>query len=198
MVKIKVIISSTRPTRFGTKPAAWIMNVAKQQHPDVEFELVDLAEVNLPFLDEPQSALTGKYEHEHTKKWSARIAEADGFIFVTAEYNHGVPAPLKNALDYLYAEWSHKPVAFVSYGAHAGGARSVEHLRGVVAQLKMYSLGEHVIIPMYFTQLSEAGEWHPSPAQETEATGMLNAVTFWADKMKSARVELAARQLVSR
>jgi len=193
MVKIKVIISSTRPTRFGDKPAAWIMDLAKQQQPEVEFELVDLAKVNLPFLDEPQPAMSGKYEHEHTKKWSAQMADADGFVFVTAEYNHSVPAPLKNAIDFLYAEWSYKPVAFVSYGTHAGGARAVEQLRGIVAQVKMYSLGEHVIIPSYYTQFDEAGKWQPNETQVSDAGTMLSAVTFWADKMKSARTELAAR-----
>jgi NAD(P)H-dependent FMN reductase len=192
MVKIKVIIGSTRPTRFGIQPAHWLMELAKQ-YKDAEFELLDLAEVNLPFLDEPQSALTGVYEHEHTKRWSAMIAEADGFVLVTPEYNHGVSAPLKNALDYLYAEWNHKPVSFVSYGAQAGGARSVEHLRGAAGQLKMYDLSEHVIIPMYFAQLDQAGKWTANEAQVGMAHGMLKSLTFWAEKMKTARAELAAR-----
>jgi NAD(P)H-dependent FMN reductase len=189
MVNIKLIIGSTRPGRFGIQPANWLMELAKDRT-DAKFELIDLEEVALPFLDEPQSAMTGVYENDHTKVWSTRIAEADGFVMISPEYNHSYSPSLKNAIDYLYAEWLHKPVAFASYGMHAGGARAVEHLRGVVGQLKMYDLSEHVIIPNYFTQLDRQGKWQPTDEQVKQAQAMLDALVFWAEQMKAARAKL--------
>jgi NAD(P)H-dependent FMN reductase len=190
MVNIKLIIGSTRPGRFGVQPAQWLMDLVKDRT-DAQFELIDLEDVKLPFLDEPQPAMMGAYENEHTKAWSKRIAAADGFVFVSPEYNHSYSPSLKNAIDYLYAEWLHKPVAYVSYGVHAGGARGVEHLRGVAGQLKMYDLSEHVIIPSYFKQMDEQGKWTPSEEQIKQAHDMLDALVFWAEQMKTARAKLA-------
>jgi NAD(P)H-dependent FMN reductase len=190
MVNIKLIIGSTRPGRFGAQPAAWLMDLVKDRT-DAKFELIDLEKVNLPLLDEPQSAMTGVYANDHTKAWSAQIAPADGFVMVSPEYNHSYSPALKNAIDYLYAEWLHKPVAFASYGAHAGGARGVEHLRGVAGQLKMYDLSEHVIIPSYYTHFNEEGKWQPTEEQVTQAAAMLDAIVFWAEQMKEARAKLA-------
>jgi NAD(P)H-dependent FMN reductase len=193
MVNIKIIIGSTRPGRFGVQPAHWLMDLAKGRT-NVKFELVDLKELALPFLDEPELAATGKYANEHTKKWSAQVAAADGFIMVTPEYNHSYSPVLKNAIDYLYAEWNNKPVAFTSYGAHAGGSLAVEHLRPVVALLKMYDLQEHVTIPNYYLHLNEEGKWQPNEEQVKKAEAMLDAVVFWAGQMKTARAELASAQ----
>src|SRR4051794_30528659 len=130
MFDLKIIIASTRPGRRGPLIGSWIHELAKK-NAAFELSLLDLADINLPFLDEPHHPRLQLYEHEHTKKWSNTINGADAFIFVTAEYNYGYPAPLKNALDFLFHEWSYKPVAFVSYGGIAGGTRSVQMLKQV-------------------------------------------------------------------
>lgn len=191
MPKIKVILSSSRPTRFADQPGQWIMELA-DQFKDADFELVDLAELNLPFLDEPVPALHRSYQNEHTKQWSQIVDEADGFVFVTAEYNHGYTALLKNAIDYLYHEWSHKPVAFLSYGAAAGGARAVDQLRAVVGHLSMYDITEHVILPEYYLNKDKDGKFQFNDRHERAATNMLTRLVFWADKMKAVRSEVPA------
>lgn len=191
MPKIKIILGSSRPGRFAEQPGRWLMGVSKAI-PGAEFELVDLAEVNLPFLDEPTPALYGSYQNEHTKRWSEMIADADGFVFVVAEYNHGYTPVLKNAIDYLYHEWAHKPVAFLSYGAVAGGARAVEQLRAVVSHLSMYDLNEHVIMPEYYTHQDESGVYKFTDRHQRVATNMLNRLAFWADAMRAARPNVPA------
>lgn len=193
MVTIKVIIGSVRPNRFGIQPANWLMEYAKNTYKDdVKFELVDLAEVNLPFLDEPQIPAIA-IEHEHSLKWSKIINEADGFVFVTPEYNHSYSPALKNAIDYLASEWAHKPITFLSYGSAAGGARSVEHLRGVVSWIKMYDLAEHMILPDYYNNLDEKGNFIFGERHEKNAQAMLDALIFWSEKMKDAREQLAKK-----
>ena len=191
MSKIKVILSSSRPTRFAEQPGQWIMDLASQ-FKDAEFELVDLAELNLPFLDEPVPALHRSYQNDHTKQWSKVVDDADGFVFVTAEYNHGYTALLKNAIDYLYHEWSHKPVAFVSYGAAAGGARAVDQLRAIAGHLSMYDITEHVILPEYYLNTDKDGKFQFTDRHNRAATNMLTRLVFWADKMKEARAEVPA------
>src|SRR5687767_7079366 len=146
MSLVKVILGSTRPNRFGIQPAEWVMKLS-EQYKDATFELVDLADINLPFLDEPVPPSMRQYTKEHTKTWSRIISEADGFVFVTAEYNYGIPAGLKNAIDFVSHEWHYKPATFVSYGSDAGGARAIEHLRGSAGWLRMYDLREHLSIP---------------------------------------------------
>jgi NAD(P)H-dependent FMN reductase len=190
MVKIKLLIGSTRPQRFGIQPANWIYGRA-QQRTDAAFELVDLKEVNLPLFDEPQSPMTRNYTQEHTKAWSKVIGEADGFIFITPEYNYSTSAALKNAIDYLYHEWVYKPVSFVSYGSGGGGVRAVEHLRDIVAQVKMFDLREQVIITNYWEQMNDKGEFQPSDAQNKTADALLNELVFWTVQMKQSREELA-------
>lgn len=190
MVHIKVIVGSVRPNRFGIQPAQWIMDLAKS-HPEATFSLVDLAEINLPLLDEPQPPAAGNYAQEHTKEWSKIISEADGFIFVTPEYNHGVPASLKNAFDFLADEWRYKPVAFISYGAEAGGVRAVEHFRSSVAWLDMYDIKAFVTIPNYWGQLDESGKWQPSDQQNEAGQRVIKDITFWAKQFQAAREELA-------
>lgn len=191
MVKIKILTGSVRPGRFNGQPAQWIYNLAKQQE-GIEVELLDLAEINLPFLDEATPPSQGKYEKEYTKKWAATIGDADGFIFVTPEYNHSISPVLKNAVDYLYKEWNYKPVSFVSYGSLAGGARSVEHWRGVAGELKMYDLREQILLPNYWEHMNEQGEYQFTEQQESLAKGIVKELAFWSEKMKAARTELAA------
>jgi NAD(P)H-dependent FMN reductase len=127
MATIGIIIGSTRPNRRGEQVAAWVHQEASRRG-DAKYELVDLRDYPLPHLDEPMPASSGQYQHDHTREWAARIDSLDGFVIVTPEYNHSVPGVLKNAIDYLYAEWNDKAVGFVSYGG-AGGVRAVEHLR---------------------------------------------------------------------
>ncbi len=190
MPKIKIILGSSRPMRFAEQPAMWLLEQT-QEIEGMDAELVDLAEINLPFLDESAPALHGTYENEHTKEWSKIIAEADGFVFVVAEYNHGYTPVLKNAIDYLYHEWSHKPVAFLSYGAAAGGARAVDQLRAVVGHLSMYDITEHVIMPEYYLHQDDQGAYQFTDRHVHAASTMLTRLSFWAEKMKPAREQLA-------
>lgn len=194
MLKINVILGSTRPERFGIQPAEWIMNLSKQFGEQAEFELIDLKEINLPLLDLPvPPSLMPSNQNEHQTAWAKIIGEADGFVFVTGEYNHSIPAALKNALDYVYHEWGHKPVAFVSYGADAGGMRAIEHLRQVVAWLKMYDLADFIAFPQYYTRMDEQGKFQFSEENESRAVSMLTDLVFWAGNMKEARAKLAAQ-----
>lgn len=193
MVRIAVIIGSTRPNRFGPKAAHWMMEQTKKFEGNAEFELVDVADFNLPLLDEPNLPAFANYTKDYTKKWSEKIDSFDGFIFVTAEYNHSIPAALKNAIDYLWKEWNYKPVSFVSYGAAAGGVRAVEDLRGLSAQMHMFDLREQVIIHEYYTLLDDQGNFQAKESHEKEAQKLLGEVTFWAEKMKPIRAELQAQ-----
>lgn len=143
--KVLIVVGSTRPGRVGRAIADWFYARTKEQQSNVEFELVDLADWNLPLLDEPIPPKAHMYQQEHTKRWSDKIASADGYILVTPEYNHGYPASLKNALDYLYREWNGKPVAFVSYGM-GGGQLAVKQLHQVVEELQLRPLGEQLAI----------------------------------------------------
>lgn len=187
--KIKIITGSTRPGRFNIQPATWIYEVAKKRE-DIDVELVDLHVINLPFLDESTPPLMKKYTKEHTKQWSNIVADGDGFIWVTPEYNHSYSPVLKNAIDFVFHEWSYKPVSFVSYGAEAGGSRAVEHLRAIAGQLKMYDLQEQVLLPNYWKDLDENGVFQLQDGHEHAAQAMLETLVFWAKHMKNARKEL--------
>ena len=142
MTRIAIIIGSTRPGRNGEAVARWVLEHA-QQRDGVEYELVDLADWNLPHLDEPMPAAAGQYANDHTKAWAAKIAEFDGYLFVTPEYNHSTSGALKNAIDFVGAEWYNKAAGFVSYGVF-GGARAVEHLRLVLSQLQVATVSAFV------------------------------------------------------
>lgn len=190
--KIKIIAGSVRPNRFNIQPASWIFELAKKRD-DIEVGLIDLLEINLPFLDEPIPPSRNQYSKEYTQKWSAVIDETDGFIWVTPEYNHSYSPVLKNAIDYLYLEWNYKPVSFVSYGSLAGGSRAVEHLRGVAAELKMYDLREQILLPNYWENLDEAGKYTFSEKHVDGANALLDSLAFWAGKMKKAKEELKAK-----
>jgi NAD(P)H-dependent FMN reductase len=191
MTKIAIIVGSTRPGRFAPKAAEWFKSVADEVG-DAEFSIVDLAEVNLPFLDESKPPMMGDYQNEHTKAWAQTIAGFDGFVFVAQEYNHGYSAALKNALDFLYAEWNHKPVAFVSYGAGAGGSRAVEQLRQVVINLRMIPLNDHVSFVNYWSQMSEAG-FEANEQQTALAKDLAKNVAFWSEKLTPIREELETK-----
>ena len=142
--KIAIIISTTRAARFGDKPAKWIYDIASQRD-DMSVELVDLRDYPMPFFDEVASNAWVPAKNEIAQRWQKKVAEFDGYIFVTAEYNRGVPAVLKNAIDYAYPEWNKKPAAYVGYGS-VGGARAVEQLRLVCVELQMAPMrtGVHI------------------------------------------------------
>lgn len=143
--KVQIILGSTRPIRIGKDIADWVYAQCKNLGLNIEFELVDLMDWPLPLLDEPVPAMSHVHQHEHTKKWSAKVAEADGYIIVTPEYNAGYPAVLKNSLDYLWDELKDKPVAIVAYGINGG--RTVDRqLRQVLTRMQMNVLPEKVSI----------------------------------------------------
>jgi NAD(P)H-dependent FMN reductase len=125
-MKVGIVISSTRPTRICKEIAEWAQRIMAAKEPALSFELIDLATINLPFLDEPLMPALGKYKHQHTKEWSALVNSYQAFVFVLPQYNWGYPAPLKNALDFLYAEWANKPAAIITYGNHGGVKASMQ------------------------------------------------------------------------
>jgi NAD(P)H-dependent FMN reductase len=185
MPRLQVIIGSTRPGRAGQPIAEWFYERAVP-HGGFEVELVDLAELNLPFMDEPKHPRLRQYIHQHTKDWSAKVDAADAFVFVTPEYNYGFPAALKNAIDYLHQEWAYKPVGFVSYGGVAAGTRAVQMLKQVVTTLKMAPLTEAVNIPFYPQFMDEDGRLRANETMEQAASAMLDELQ---------RVERALRPL---
>jgi NAD(P)H-dependent FMN reductase len=168
MQRLGIIVASTRPGRRGRGIADAVRDRAVA-HGAFEVEILDLAEINLPFLDEPHEATDGIYVHEHTREWSRRVAALDAFVIVMPEYNHGYNAPLKNALDFLYREWNHKPIGFVSYGGAAGGARSVQMIKQVVAALEMVPVAPYVLMPRVTSLVDEQGRLR-DPNAIAEAT----------------------------
>ena len=184
MLKIAVILGSTRPGRVGEAVAHWILDLAKRRD-DAEFELVDVADFNLPLLDERLPAGFGQYEKEHTRNWAKKIGEFDGFVFVTAEYNHGIPGALKNAIDFLGAEWNNKAAALVSYGS-AGGARAAEHLRQVLGELQVADVRQQVMLSL-FTDFEDFSKFKPDPRHLEEVDEMLNQLIAWSGALKPLR-----------
>src|SRR5947208_2875920 len=146
MLRIGILTGSTRPNRKSADVAQWVLEIPRKRSAD-EYELVDIKDVELPLLDEPVPPAMGKYQQPHTKRWAAKIVSLDAFVFVTPEYNHGIPAALKNAIDFLFAEWKDKAAGFVSYGA-AGGARAVEQLRLVLAEVHVATVRAQVLLSM--------------------------------------------------
>ncbi|HYO86265.1 MAG TPA: NAD(P)H-dependent oxidoreductase [Dermatophilaceae bacterium] len=176
MTRIGIIVGSTRSSRVGDQVGAWVHGVASQRT-DAEFELIDLATFALPVLDEPQMASTGVYEHEHTQRWSAAVGACDGYVFVTAEYNHGVPGALKNAFDFLYREWANKAVGFVSYGAE-GGVRAVESWRVIVANAHLADVRGAVHLRRYGGEFRQ-DVFTPEAHRAKELSALLDQVIAW-------------------
>ncbi len=185
MATLQIIVASTRPGRVGFPVAKWFEGRALA-HGGFDIELVDLAAVDLPFVDEPNHPRLRQYTKQHTRAWSARVASADAFVFVMPEYNHGFNAPLKNALDYLHNEWLYKPVGFVSYGGVAAGTRAVQLLKPVLNGLKMTPLAEAVSIPFVTQFIDDEGEVRANEIMEQSAETMLTELV---------RVEAALRPL---
>jgi len=184
MLKIAIIVGSTRPGRNTIQVAEWVDAIA-QKRQDATFELVDLADFDLPLLDEPVPPAYGQYSKPHTLKWAAKVAEFDGFVFVTPEYNHSMSAALKNAIDYLYAEWNNKAAGFVSFGS-ASGTRAVEQLRQIMAELQIADVRAQVMLSL-FTDFENFSVFKPDPRHEESVTTMLNQVIAWSGAMKTLR-----------
>jgi NAD(P)H-dependent FMN reductase len=183
MVNIAIIVGSTRPNRKSEAVAQWIHGIASRRS-DASFELVDLAQHELPLLDEPRPPSLGQYEHEHTKTWAAKVAAFDGYVFVTPEYNHGPSAVLKNAIDFLYAEWNNKAAGFVSYGS-AGGVRAVEQLRLVMAELQIADVRAQVTLSTATD--FEKSALSPDPRKVKNLETMLDQVVAWAGALRAVR-----------
>jgi NAD(P)H-dependent FMN reductase len=183
-LKIGIILGSTRPGRNGEAVAKWVYEIAAKR-PDVEYELVDLLDYNLPHLDEAVPASLGLYAGEHTRKWAAKIAELDGFIFVTPEYNHSTSGALKNALDYLYAEWNNKAAGFVGYGV-AGGIRAVESLRLVAGVLQIADVSAQVALSL-ITDFENYSVFTPAAHHEADLAKVLDQTEAWSGALKSIR-----------
>ena len=184
MLKIAIILGSTRPGRIGESVAKWAFEVASKRT-DAEFELVDIAEYNLPLLDEPVPPSMGQYSKEHTKQWAAKIDSFDAFIFVTPEYNHGIPGALKNALDFIFKEWNNKSAGFVSYGS-AYGARAVESLRLVMGELMIADVRAQVLLSL-FTDFENYSVFKPADRHETALSTVIDQVIAWGTALKAVR-----------
>jgi NAD(P)H-dependent FMN reductase len=188
MLRIAIIIGSTRPGRNGEAVARWVYEIA-QKRSDAEFELVDIKEFNLPLLDEPMSPMMGQYTHQHTKVWSEKIASFDAFVFVTPEYNHATSGALKNAIDFLYHEWVNKAAGFVGYGG-AAGVRAVENLRLIMGELQIADVKAQVGISL-FTDFENFSVFKPAAMQEQSVNAMLDQVTAWGGALKMLREKQA-------
>jgi NAD(P)H-dependent FMN reductase len=178
-------MASTRQGRVGQPVTEWFAEKAAA-HKGFVADVIDLKEVNLPLLDEPNHPRLQKYEREYTKAWSARVQALDAFVFVTPEYNYGTSPALLNALDYLYAEWNYKPCAFVSYGGVSGGTRSVVMARQVVSTLKMVPLVESVTIP-FVAKLIQNGRFAAGETHDKAASALLDELARWERALRVLR-----------
>jgi NAD(P)H-dependent FMN reductase len=184
-LNIAVILGSTRPGRVGQAVAEWVTQQAAARTA-AQYELVDLLDHPLPHIDEPVSPSQGRYSGAHTKAWATKIGAYDGFVFVSPEYNHSTSGVLKNAIDYIYAEWNNKAAAFVSYG-ELGGARAIEHLRAIVSELQIAHVQKQLSFSM-FTDFENFSRFTPSPRHADAATVMFDQLESWAAAMKTVRL----------
>jgi len=191
VIKVGIIVGSTRPGRKALAVAQWVHEIASKRS-DAEYEIVDIAEYNLPLLDEAVPPSMAQYSQEHTKRWAAKIGELDAFVFVTPEYNHSTSGALKNAIDFIYAEWTNKACGFVGYGSMQG-ARAVEHLRGVAGELQIADVRAQVGLSL-FTDFENFTTFKPNPMHEGYVNTMLDQVVLWGEAMKGAREKLAQKQ----
>ena len=192
MSRLQVILASTRPGRVGLPVHNWFLSHAERQGAFDELDPVDLAELALPFMDEPHHPRLRRYEHQHTKDWSARVDAADAFVFVTPEYNHSFSAPLKNAIDFLHEEWAYKPVGFVSYGGIAAGTRALQALKPVVSVLKMTPVTEAVNVPFVAQFVGDDGRFRPNDVLDQAADSMLVELARVAAALRSLRTPLSS------
>ncbi|VXB41523.1 NADPH-dependent FMN reductase [Arthrobacter sp. 9AX] len=187
MIRIAIVLGSTRPSRLGKAVADWVYSRARERT-DARFDFLDVADFDLPLLDEPVPPSRGQYHHEHTRNWARAVEQFDGYIFVTGEYNHSIPAALKNALDYLYKEWNNKAAAFVSYGS-AGGIRAVEQLRAVAGELQLADVRAQAALP-FAAEFENYRTFKPSEGAEKVLPVLFDQVVAWAGALKVLRPEL--------
>lgn len=198
MIRLAVITGSTRPGRRGGLVATWVAETARQHVSDlggaVTIDLVDLADFGLPLLEESAPAMFGQYEHDYTHRWAATVDSFDGFVFVTPEYNHSLPAALKNAVDHLWAEWNDKAAGIVSYGVN-GGTRAGEHLRQVLSEVKVATVRTHVALSVFddfaISDPLAPGEFTPRDNQAPAVHGLLDELTSWAGALQRVRSDAA-------
>lgn len=184
MIRIGIIVGSTRPDRKADVVARWVYEIAKKRG-DAEYEVVDIQNFNLPLLDEPVPPSMGQYSKPHTKAWAAKIASFDAYVFVTPEYNHAPSGALKNAIDYLYAEWNNKAAGFVSYGS-ASGVRAVEQLRLVMGELQVADVRAQVMLSLY-TDFENFTTFKPAAMHEKSVNTMLDQLIAWGGALKTLR-----------
>ncbi|WP_353473256.1 NAD(P)H-dependent oxidoreductase [Salipiger sp. H15] len=189
-LKVKIILGSTRPGRIVPIVGKWVEEIAKQQN-GFDVEVVDLKEINLPLLDEAGHPRAQAYEHEHTKKWAAKVAEADAFVFLTPEYNSFPSAALVNAIQALAVEWERKVAAVVSYGGVSGGMRAAQELRQLLVNMNVMALPQSVPVPFVFNYIGEDGVLRPEQPVVDGLRGMFKELTVWAEALKPARAEAA-------
>ena len=195
MLKVAIVTGSTRPGRNNEAVANWVYRIAKERM-DADFELVDIASYNLPLLDESMPPVFAQYSNAHTKAWSDKIASFDAYVFVTPEYNHGTSGALKNAIDYLFREWNNKAAGFVSYGGHAGGARAVEHLRLIMAEVMVATVRAQALLSL-ITDFENFKTFKPGPQREKELNAMIDEVTAWGGALKALRSQAAEETAVA-
>lgn len=184
---LQVVIASVRDERKGVLVADWFIGEA-EKHGGFEVERIDLAEVNLPLFDEPRHPRLRKYEHEHTKAWSRTVDRADAYVFVTPEYDYGIPAPLANALQYLVHEWAYKPLGFCSYGGVSAGTRGVQMTKQIATTVKLVPMFEAVSIPFFTEKIdAESGLFDPGPEQAKAAVVMLDEMLRWEAALRTLR-----------
>ena len=186
MLRIAIILGSTRPGRKTEPVARWVLDHARTRG-DAEYELVDIAEFDLPLLDEPIPPSQHKYSKDHTKRWSEKIASFDGYVFVTPEYNHSTSGALKNAIDFLYHEWNNKAAGFVSFGS-SGGTRAVEHLRLIMGELQVADVRSQVALSL-FTDFENFSAFKPQALHEKSLKSMLDQLVAWSGAMKGVRAK---------
>ncbi len=184
MIRIAIIIGSTRPGRKAETVARWVYEIAHRRS-DAEFEIVDIKDFDLPLLDEPIPPMMGQYTHQHTKDWSAKIASFDAYVFVTPEYNHSTSGALKNAIDFLYHEWVNKAAGFVGYGG-ASGIRAVENLRLIMGELQIADVRAQVGLSL-LTDFENFSDFKPAPHHEKSVNAMLDQVIAWGGALKTLR-----------
>ncbi|NLG62505.1 MAG: NAD(P)H-dependent oxidoreductase [Candidatus Cloacimonetes bacterium] len=184
---LQVVIASVRDERKGVLVADWFIGEA-EKHGGFEVERIDLAEVNLPLFNEPRHPRLRKYEHEHTKAWSRTVDRADAYVFVTPEYDYGIPAPLANALQYLVHEWAYKPLGFCSYGGVSAGTRGVQMTKQIATTVKLVPMFEAVSIPFFTEKIdAESGLFDPGPEQAKAAVMMLDEMLRWEAALRTLR-----------
>ena len=185
MPRLLVVVASTRPGRAGRAVADWFVHEA-EQHGGFDVEVADLADLDLPMMNEPHHPVLRRYEHDHTRAWSETVDRADAVVFVMPEYNYSFTAPLKNAVDYLHHEWAYKPAAFVSYGGISGGIRAVQAFKQVVTTLRMYPVTVQVALANFRQHLTDDG-FRPGADEAGAAKQMLDELVKLTPAFASLR-----------